>query len=97
LASVNKSSLIKQLADAYPGFIRLDITRLVNIILYEIENALKRNESVEIRGKFSIKPRNQKAGFRRNPRTGEKLFIKKKRNLLFKMSKEWAKKINEKT
>ena len=92
MASVNKSSLIKQLADAYPGFIRLDITRLVNIILYEIENALKRNESVEIRGKFSIKPRNQKAGFRRNPRTGEKLFIKKKEIYYLKCQKSGLRK-----
>ena len=92
MASVNKSSLIKQLADAYPGFIRLDITRLVNIILYEIENALKRNESVEFRGKFSIKPRNQKAGFRRNPRTGEKLFIKKKEIYYLKCQKSGLRK-----
>ena len=35
--SVAKSDLIKQLADAYPGFIRSDLTRLVDILLIEIE------------------------------------------------------------
>jgi len=94
--SVAKSDLIKQLADSYPGYTRIDLTRLVNILLSEIENSLKRNESIEFRNVFSIKPRTQKSGFRRNPKTGEKLYVKEKRNVLFKSSKEWVKKINEK-
>ncbi|WP_089697913.1 HU family DNA-binding protein [Candidatus Pelagibacter communis] len=33
---------------------------------------------------------------RRNPKTGEKVFVKEKKSILFKMSKEWSNKINEK-
>ena len=94
--SVVKSDLIKQLADSYPGFIRSDLTRLVDILLFEIEGSLKRNESVEFRGAFSLRPRLQKARFSRNPKTNEKVNTPEKRTILFRMSKEWSKKINEK-
>ncbi len=94
--SVAKSDLIKQLADSYPGFIRSDLTRLVNILLLEIEGSLKRNESIEFRGTFSLRPRLQKARISRNPRTNQKVNTPEKRTILFKMSKEWSKKINEK-
>ena len=94
--SVAKSDLIKQLANAYPGFIRSDLTRLVDILLFEIESSLKRNESVEFRGAFSLRPRLQKARFSRNPKTNEKVNTPEKRTILFRMSKEWSKKINDK-
>ena len=94
--SVAKSDLIKQLADAYPGFIRSDLIRLVDILLFEIESSLKRNESVEFRGAFSLRPRLQKARFSRNPKTNEKVSTPEKRTILFRSSKEWSKKINEK-
>ena len=94
--SVVKSDLIKQLADAYPGFIRSDLTRLVDILLIEIEGSLKRNESVEFRGAFSLRPRLQRARFSRNPKTNEKVNTPEKRTILFRMSKEWSKKLNEK-
>ena len=94
--SVTKSDLIKQLADAYPGFIQSDLTRMVNILLLEIENSLKRNESVELRGAFSLRPRLQKARISRNPKTNEKVNTPEKRTILFRMSKEWSKKLNEK-
>ena len=45
---------------------------------------------------FTLNPKIQIEGIRRNPKTGEKVFVKEKKIVLFKMSKEWAKKINEK-
>ena len=94
--SVVKSDLIKQLADSYPGFIRSDLTRLVDILLFEIGGSLKRNESVEFRGAFSLRPRLQKARFSRNPRTNEKVSTPEKRTILYRSSQEWTKKLNEK-
>ena len=94
--SIVKSDLIKQLADAYPNFIKRDLTRLVDITLYEIQNALKRGERVELRDIFTIDPRIQKARISRNPRTNETLKTPEKKTILFKISKNWAKKINEK-
>ena len=94
--SVAKSDLIKQLAHAYPGFIRSDLTRLVDILLFEIEGSLKRNESVEFRGAFSLRPKLQKARLSRNPKTNQKVNTPEKITILFRMSKEWSKKINDK-
>ena len=39
----------------------------------------------------------QKSRLARNPKTNEKLYIKEKYSLLFKSSKNWAKKINNET
>ena len=61
-----------------------------------MQEALKRGERVELREIFSLEPRIQKARTSRNPKTNEKLFTPEKKAILFKMSKEWAKKINEK-
>ena len=93
--SLVKSDLIKELADNYPNFLRKDLTKLVDIILYEVQDSLKRGERVELRDIFTLDPRIQKESIRRNPKTSEKVFVKEKKSILFKMSKEWAKKINE--
>ncbi len=94
--SFAKSDLIKELADSYPNFLRKDLIRLIDIALYEMINSLKRGERVELRDTFTIEPRIQKSGFRRNPKNGKTFFAKEKRKIFFKMSKRWTKKINEK-
>ena len=94
--SVVKSDLIKELSKNYPNFLKKDLTKLFDIIIYEIQEALKRGERVELREVFSIEPRIQKARISRNPRTNEKVNTPQKKSILFKMSKDWAKKANEK-
>ena len=94
--SFAKSNLIKELADSYPNFLRKDLTRLIDITLYEMISSLKRGDRVELRDVFTIEPRTQKSGFRRNPKDGKTFFAKEKKKITFKMSKKWAKKINEK-
>ena len=94
--SVTKSNLIKELADSYPNFLRRDLARLIDIALYEMINALKRGERVELRDIFTLESKVQKSGFRRNPKNGSTFFVKEKKKILFKISKTWAKKINEK-
>ena len=94
--SVVKSDLLKQLAKNFPNFFKKDLNKLFEIVFYEMQEALKRGERVELREIFSLEPRIQKARTSRNPKTNEKLFTPEKKAILFKMSKEWAKKINEK-
>tara|TARA_B100000287_G_C20121615_1_gene578599 strand:- start:29 stop:319 length:291 start_codon:yes stop_codon:yes gene_type:complete len=94
--SVVKSDLIKQLARNYPNFLKKDLLKLLDITIHEIQDALKRGERVELREVFTLEPRVQKARVSRNPRTNEKINTPEKKSILFKMSKEWAKKINEK-
>ena len=43
-----------------------------------MRDSLKRSERVELRDTFTLDPRIQKEGIRRNPKTGEKVFVKKK-------------------
>ena len=94
--SIVKSDLLKEIAKNCPNFLKKDISKLVDIILYEIQNALKRGERIELRDTFTIEPRILKAGLKRNPQTGQKVFVKDKKTVLFKISKEWTKRINEK-
>ena len=94
--SIAKSDLIKELANSYPNFIRKDLVRFIDLVLYEMINSLKRGERVELRDIFTIEPRIQKSGFRRNPKNGKTFFAKEKKKIFFKISKSWAKKINEK-
>ena len=94
--SVVKSDLIKELANNYPNFIKKDLVKLFDIFIYEMLEALNRKERVELRDVFSLEPRIQKARISRNPKTNEKVNTPEKKAILFKMSKEWAKKINEK-
>ena len=94
--SAVKSDLIKELSTNYPNFLKKDLVKLFDIAIYEIQEALKRGERVELREVFSFEPRVQKARISRNPKTNEKINTPEKKSILFKMSKEWAKKANEK-
>ena len=66
--SVVKSDLIKELANNYPNFLKKDLSKLFDIALYEMQEALRRNERVELREVFSLEPRVQKARVSRNPK-----------------------------
>ena len=92
----NKSDILEQLSNNYPNFLKKDLTKFVNIILNEIENALKKNERVELRDIFTLETKIQKARVARNPKTNEKININQKKSIKFKMSKVWFNKINEK-
>tara|TARA_B100000989_G_scaffold143610_1_gene107015 strand:- start:1212 stop:1502 length:291 start_codon:yes stop_codon:yes gene_type:complete len=95
--STRKSEIINILANNYPNFIKKDLRKIVEIFFEEMKNSLKRHERVELRDVFTIEPRLQKSRLARNPKTNEKLFIKEKYSLIFKSSKNWAKKINNET
>ena len=95
--SINKSDIIKKQADNNPNFLKKEIRKLVDIFFLELSNTLKRKERVELRDIFSIEPKFRKSRYGRNPRTNEKVYIREKIYLNFKMSKLWTKKINEET
>ena len=90
-----KSKLIKQLKSSYPNFLTRDLDKLTNIILKEIKNTLIRGEGVELRNFGTFRTNIQKASIRRNPKTGEKVNVPKKRTIKWKMSKELLKKLND--
>ena len=59
-----------------------------------MENALIRNERVELRDVFTLETKIQKARISRNPKTNEKVKVPEKKTVHFKMSKKWFKDLN---
>ena len=92
--AIVKSKLLKQVANNYPNFLKKDLSKLVEIILIQIEKALERNERVELRDIFALESRTQKARTSRNPKTNEIVKVPEKKTVHFKMSKKWFKDIN---
>ena len=93
--AIVKSKLIKELKKSYPNILTRDLDKVVEIILKEIKETLKRNERVELRGFGIFRVNIQKASIRRNPKTGEKVNVPKKRTIKWKMSKDLFKKLND--
>ena len=92
--AIVKSKLLKQLKESYPNFILKDLTKLTDIILKGIKQALKRGDRVELRGFGVFSTNIQKARISRNPKTGEKVNTPEKKTIHFKMAKEMLKKLN---
>ena len=92
--AVVKSKLLESLSDNYPNFLKKDLTKLVEIILLQIEESLERKERVELRDIFTLETRIQKARLSRNPKTNEKVKVPEKKTVQFKMSKKWFNKLN---
>ena len=92
--AIVKSKLLKQLANNYPNFLKKDLKKFTDIILNEIQHALKRGDRVELRGFGIFSTNTQKARISRNPKTGEKVNKPEKKTIHFKMAKEMFKKLN---
>ncbi len=86
-----KSNLLKQLCKNYPNFLKKDLEKLINIILNEMKQALKRGERVELRGFGILSSKVQKARISRNPKTGEKVNTPKKKLLTLRSLKIYLK------
>lgn len=93
--AVVKSKLIKELKKSYPNFLTRDLNKVIDIILKEIKETLNRGERVELRNFGVYQVDIQKASIRRNPKTGEKVNVPKKRTIKWKMSKDLFKKLND--
>ena len=55
-----KSKILDHLSNNYPNFLKKDLSKLIEITLSKIENALKKNERVELRDIFTLETRIQK-------------------------------------
>ena len=92
--AIVKSELIRELKKSYPNFLNRDLSKVIDIILKEIKDTLHRGEGVELRNFGTLRTSVQKASIRRNPKTGEKINVPKKRTIKWKMSKDLFKKLN---
>ena len=93
--TIVRSQIEQRLADVHPNILRKDINRILEIILSEIAEALKRNEMLQIRGFGTIKTVKRKARLARNPRTNQQIKIGDKVGIRFKMAKSLYLQINK--
>ena len=89
-----KSELIQKLCNKYPTMLRKDVEKIVEIIISEMVEALRRDEAVEIRGWGRIKTVVRKARIGRNPKNSEAIQIQSKKAIKWKMSKVLYNKLN---
>ena len=92
--AIVKSKLIKELKKAYPNFLTRDLGKIIDIILKEIKDTLNRDEGVELRNFGTFRTSIQKPSIRRNPKTGQKVNVPKKKTIKWKMSKYLFNKLN---
>lgn len=92
-----KSELIQRISSQNPHLFQRRIEKIVNVILDEMVEALRRGGRVELRGfgAFSVKIRGARPG--RNPRTGAAVAVGKRAFPYFKTGKEMRARLNRET
>ena len=90
-----RSELVTKLAHQFPGVLRKDLERILEIIFLQILEALSRGENIEIRGFGTYKIIKRKARIGRNPKTGEQIQIAASRKVKWKMGKTLYKRLNK--
>ena len=76
-----KSKIIKQLSSNYPNFLNKNLSKLVDIIISNMQNSLSRNERVELRDVMMFETKIQKKRISLNPRTLEKVEVPEKKSI----------------
>ena len=94
--SISKPEIINKITKNFPNLYKKDINKFFDIFISEIIKALSKGERVELRDVMMFEPRIQKKRISLNPKTLEKVEVPEKISILFKCSKEWKKKLNEK-
>ena len=90
-----RSELLKKMCDLYPNMTRKDIAKILEIIFFEITEALNRGENIEIRGFGTYKIVSRKARRGRNPKNSETIQIPAKKAVKWKMSKILFNRLNK--
>ena len=90
-----KSELVQKLCNIHPNILRKDIEKILDIIIFEMIEALYRNEAVEIRGFGRFKTVMRKARIGRNPKNSKVIQILAKKAVKWKMSKILFKRLNK--
>ena len=90
-----RSELLKKLCDSYPNLPRKDIKKILQIIFFEISQALYRGENIEIRNFGIFKTTLRKARIGRNPKNSELVQIPEKKAIKWKISKVFFNRLNK--
>ena len=90
-----RSELLQQLCNHHPNLLRKDLEKIIEIIFFEVSEALCRGENVEIRGFGIFKAILRKARIGRNPKNSEPVQIPEKKAIKWKMSKKLYRLLNK--
>ena len=90
-----KSELIQLLCNMHPNILRKDIEKIVEIIIFEMIEALCRDEAIEIRGFGRFKTVMRMARIGRNPKNSRAVQVPAKKAIKWKMSKILFKRLNK--
>lgn len=93
---MSRPELIKQLKSKHPKLNKDHLELIIDTFFKSIENALKANKSVELRGfgTFFIREIKEKYSSK-NPRTGELIYVPKKNKVRFRTSKKFKEYLNK--
>ena len=90
-----RSELLQKFCNQHPQLLRKDIEKILEIIFFQILEALSRGQNVEIRGFGTYKIVKRKARIGRNPKNSELVQIPQKKAIKWKMSKALFNKLNK--
>ena len=90
-----KYELVQKLCNMHPNLLRKDVEKIIEIVIYEMIEALCRDEVIEIRGWGRIKIVMRKARIGRNPKNSKIIQIPAKKTIRWKMSKILYKRLNK--
>ena len=90
-----RSELLQKLCDHHPNLLRKDIEKILEIIFFEISEALCRGENIEIRGFGVFKTALRKSRIGRNPKNSKLIRIPEKKAIKWKMSKIFFNRLNK--
>jgi len=91
---MNKSELIERLAEK-TALGQPQAEDIVNLVVDHMRRALADGRRIEIRGFGSFVVNEYDSRWGRNPKTGEKIWVEKKRLPAFKVGKELRERLNE--
>ena len=90
-----KSQLLQKLCNLHTNILRKDMEKALEIIFFEVAEALRKGKNIEIRGFGTYKIVKRKARIGRNPKNSELVQIPEKKAIKWKISKTFFNRLNK--
>ena len=90
-----RSELLQKFCNQYPQLLRKDVEKILEIIFFQMSEALSRGENIEIRGFGTYRTIKRKARIGRNPKNSQPVQIPEKKAIKWKMSKIFFSRLNK--
>ena len=90
-----RSELLQKFCNQYPQLLRKDVEKILEIIFFQMSEALSRGENIEIRGFGTYRTIKRKARIGRNPKNSQPVQIPEKNAIRWKMSKPFFDRLNK--